>query len=336
MFLIFLGDLINKKAEGLSTIHNGVAQIGEGVVTGLKQKGETVVDAAGNVYTKIVDATGAATNFVMDSTGMILDTTKLAAEFLLDNAVAYPKDLMESARESRQDIQDALKASRDAASYVGKFAKSALPNIPTQQLHKPSSWISAAKENAVEIGGAYKDLSSYTDNIFDQFEDKYCTPAVFTPGEKKNGEVIGPSFFFEVGLGSCVVDEAKVGLHSNKSIVLDCVKPYITYGHRNATWTSKHHAAPSLVSKDCKIEKVHGNYEELVLFTFDYNLKASAASISSSVSSSLQDALQGLTSASQNLASQVTGFLGELEQKHGKNKIDQLVNAYSGYEQPSF
>jgi len=318
-----------------------VAKIGDAAVTALKQKGDKFVDTAGNVYTVLTDATGAATSFVMDTAGVIFDTSKMVGQFIFEQAADYPGELLDSIKETGADLNAAFATGRDAAAALGQFAKDARPELPPlNQMHKPKAWAGAITSSTKNLGGAFDALYDQAEEFIGEYEDKYCTPATFTPSTKLPGEVVGPSFFFEVGLGGCTVNENSHTKY-NKSMVLDCYKPYLTYGHRNATWTSKYHSAPSFTSKECKIEKVHGEYEELVLFVFDGKTAPNMETIGSQVSNHFTNAVNGLATAGQAVASQVTSFLSglpnphDLKNKEGKN-IDDLVKAYEGYEQPSF
>jgi hypothetical protein len=137
-----------------------------------------------------------------------------------------------------------------------------------------------------------------------------------------------------VGLGSCVVEQTYDDTtHSGKGPTeLNCKKPFVSYGHVKGRWTSKYHTAPSFRSKSCKISKKHGEAETLVLFTFDGKVLPDAKSLTQSVSDTLAKAVGGLANAGENIAGQVTNFIGELEKEHGS--LENLVKAYEGLPQP--
>ena len=321
----------------MSTVGQGVAQVGTAAVQGLAAKGEKFVDAAGNVYSVLTDATGAATNFVMDKAGMIYDVTKMAGTFLIENTLNYPKDILESAAETREELMAAAAKGVDAAKALGQFAMDARPTLPpVKEMLHPKAWGQAAMKTGMKMSTAYDDLYADVGGLVTDFEEKYCTPASLSKSKKKPGFFKMPSFFFKVGLGDCVVGHTyDNSTHYGKGpIELNCTKPFVSYGHVEGEWTSKHHTAPSFTSKECKITKEHGEADSLVLFTFDGKVLPDAKSLTQSVSDTLGKAVGGLANAGQNIAGQVTNFIGDLEKEHGN--LENLVKAYEGLPQPDF
>ncbi|KAI8106394.1 hypothetical protein M9435_000938 [Picochlorum sp. BPE23] len=322
------GKATQEAVQGLGTVAQGAMQVGQAAITGAKEKADKFVDTAGNVYTVLRDATGAATNFVMDTAGVIFDVTKMTGSFIIDAALGYPQELIDSMKEGRQDLQAALAKGMDGAQALGQFAMQARPELPPlNQMHKPSAWMNAAGESYKNFGNAFNQLEFGLEQSVSEFEDKYCTPATFTPSEKKPAEITMPGFRLEIGLGDCVVDDSD---HKEKQLL--CRKPFITYGHIPGGFVSKRHTAPSFTTKECKIEKTHGDAEELVLFEFSGhtpNLKDMAETISQQVG----NAVGSLASGATNLAGDVTNFIGNM--KNEKQSLQELVKAYDGLPQPN-
>jgi len=322
------GQAKTQAVQGLGTVAQGAVQVGQAALTGVKDKADKFVDTAGNVYTVLRDASGAATNFVMNTAGVIFDVTKMTGSFIIDAALGYPQELIDSMKEGRQELQAALAKGMDGAQALGQFAMQARPELPPlKQMHKPSAWMDAAGNSYMKFGNAANSLEIGLEESISEFEDKYCTPATFTPSEKKPAEITMPGFKLEIGLGGCTVNEV-----NHKNVTLDCTKPYIEYGHVNGSFTSKHHSAPSFTTKDCKIEKTHGEGEEIVLFEFagkTPDLKEMAQTISQQVG----NAVGSLASGATNLAGDVTNFVGGL--KDEKKSLQDLVKAYDGLPQPA-
>jgi len=316
-------------------VSQGVAQVGQAAVLGLQKKGERFVDAAGNVYEVLADATGAATNFVMDKTGTIFDVTKMAGGFLLDQALGIPGDLIKGMGETKDEIREIASDSLEAAQALRQFAKSSRPTLPPikEMLH-PKAWGQAAMKSGMKMSGAMTDLTGQLEGFIEEYDEKYCSPAAFTPSKKKPGFFKMPSFFFKVGLGDCVVGKAYSNTTHKAPIELNCTKPFLSYGHVRGKWTSKHHTAPSFKSKECKITKEHGEGDEIVLYTFDKPEIPSLDSITKAVSDTLGSAVNGLSAASQDLSSQVGNFLGGLDEK--KSSLTEIVKSYEGLPQPEF
>ena len=327
-----------EKMQGLQSmtqnLMNGKQQLAQNVASKAVQGAQQFVDTAGNVYTVIRDASGAATNFVMDAAGTIFDVTKMAGTFLLNNAKAYPGEVMASAQQTAQDLRNMAGVGRDAAQAFMQFAKDARPELPPlgkDMLH-PKTWVQTAQKNAMKMSGAFDGLSSQYYDVYSQFEDKYCTPASFTPAEKKPAKITGPGFKLEIGLGGCVVTEHDA---KTKTMSLDCIQPYAAWSHVQATYTSKYHSAPKFVSKECKIKKEHGKADEITLLEFNGHQAPDAKTMTSAVQSQLQAALSGLTSMGQKMGDQVGSFLSGLDHNE-KNSLDALVKSYEGMPQPTF
>jgi hypothetical protein len=316
-------------------VGQGVAQVGQAAVLGLQKKGERFVDAAGNVYEVLADATGAATNFVMDKAGTIFDVTKMAGGFLLDQALGLPGDVMKGIGETKDEIRGIASDTLETAQALRQFAKDSRPSLPPikEMLH-PKAWGQAAVKSGMKMSGAMTDLTGQLEGVIEEYDDEYCTPAAFTPSKKKPGFFKMPGFFFKVGLGNCVVGKTYSNTTHKPPIELSCTKPFLSYGHVKGKWTSKHHTAPSFKSKECKIKKEHGEGEQLVLYTFDKAEIPSLDTITKAVTDTLGSAVNGLSAASKDVASQVGEFLGGLEEK--KSSLTDIVKSYEGLPQPEF
>jgi hypothetical protein len=317
--------------QGVGTVAQGVAQVGKAAVNGVADKASEFVDQAGNVYTVLKDATGHATNFVMNAAGAIFDVTKMTGTFVMDAALAYPGEIAESLKESRQDLAKAMQAGANAAAALGKVAMEARPELPPlKQMHKPQAWIQAAGNNMKKTSGAFDGLEATFEGMYTEWEDKYCEPAQLIPSKKEPTTIVMPGFEFTISMGECEVKSGKKG--KGEPIEVECLKPSMTWEHTNGTITHKHHTAVEFKAKECKIEKIHGEEDELVLFEFDNN-NYSLQDLTAQISSQVGSAVGALANGASNLASDVSGFVGGL--KNDKSKFNEFVAAYDGLPQPT-
>jgi len=320
------GESKAQAVQGLTTVGQGVAQVGQAAAQGLQKKGEKFVDTAGNIYSVLTDATGALTNLVMDKTGMIIDITQQAGKFLFDSALEYPREITKSTGETLQGLRETVSESRQTISELGRAAWQARPDLPpVKEILHPKAWGQA-------LSNTGKGFSDFTDVVYDQFDTyyegisaKYCDEGGYTPPEHRPGFLKMPGFFVKVGLGDCAV-----GKHEHKGpFELSCTKPFLSYGHTKGKLTAKHISAPSFKSKECKITKEHGEGDELVLFTFDGKNNMDIKSIASSVQEQLTNAFTSFSAMGSSLQEQVGDFLGSLpdpKEFEGKG-LDGLLNA---------
>eukprot|EP00889_Picochlorum_renovo_P003741 jgi/Picre1/30771/NNA_006131.t1 len=318
------GKASQEALQGLGTVAQGAVQVGQAAVTGAKAKAGKFVDTVGNVYTVLTDATGAATNFVMNSAGAIFDATKLAGTFLIDSALGYPQEVLDALRSGRADLQQFAGMGVDAAQALGQFALNARPELPPMnQLHKPSAWVDAAHQSYKNMGLAYNGLDVQLEQSVNMFEDKYCSPARFTPSQKKPAVITMPGFEIEIGLGGCEVEKEGP---DHKVSYLKCSKPYLTYGHKAGNFVSKRHTAPSFRTKDCKISKTVGKSDRLVLFEFN-GLGSSLNDMRAQITGAIGTAIGALASGATDIAGDVSQFVSEIHAN--KETLDDYVKAKS-------
>lgn len=310
--------------QGLGTVAQGAVQVGQAAVTGVKTKADKFVDAAGNVYTVLTDATGKASNFVMDSAGKIFDVTKMAGTFLIDSALGYPQEVLDALQSGRAELQEFAGMGLDAAQALGQFAMQARPELPPMnQLHKPSAWKDAAQQSYSNMGMAYGGLEVQLEESVNMFEDKYCSPARFSKSQKRPGSITMPGFEIEVGMGSCVVEKDGP---NHKEPYLKCSKPYLIYGHKQGTYTSKYHTAPSFRTKDCKISKSWGSSDRVVLYEFN-GLGSGLNEMKAQITGALGTAIGALASGANDIAGDVSQFVNEVHAN--KETLDEFIKAKS-------
>lgn len=320
-------NVVDKDAiQGLGTIAQGVAQIGQAAVTGAQEKQQKFMDAAGNVYEVLTDATGAATNFVIDAAGTVFDTTKMAGGFLLNAAMDYPGDVMSAIGETGQDLRKFAGVGADAAAALGQYAMNARPELPKfKEMLKPKAWADAAQKSTMKMSGAFNSLEDQFMDSFEELEDQYCTPAKFTPSFKKPAEITMPGFYIEAGLGECTV-ETDDGLKKHEYI-LNCTKPYVTKAHVPGEWVSKRKTAIEFETKSCKIEKEIGEFEEIVLFEFDGHTNMDPNALRQTVSQAFSGLANGVTG--------VTDMMGEFMNSL-KNPLQGKLSQLGSMKTPAF
>jgi hypothetical protein len=303
--------------SGLNTISQGISEIGSATVTGVKDKADKFVDTAGNVFTVVKDAHGQATKFVMNSLGTVFDVTKMAGTFVVNAAASYPKELFDSLNEERKELGSNLQMGLDAAATLGKFVMDSRPELPPlNQFHKPSAWKNAAQNSYSNLMNGLRDIEYEVDDSLNAYEEKYCKPSSYKPSVKKPTEITMPSFFFEVGLGGCEVQE-NITAHD---AVLVCTKPYLEYGHKNGTFVAKRHTAPKFTAKECKHQKEFGEKDEITLFEFG---SEHTGKLGGSISEVIGMAFGALSSGSQYMVEDLRDFVGELHAN--KKTLDEYV-----------
>lgn len=311
---IFLFFLIAAKTviEGVDTIKEGAAIIGQSAVEGIQNKGGKLVDAAGNVYTLLERAADATKDIVVDAAGVVYEVTKSTAGFLIDSVLQYPQDVADDIKEAVASAQASAQNTRESIGMVGQMVKNSIPELPPigKMLH-PVEWGKAIKATGMKLSENADIMYDQLDALYDGYSAKYCVESQFTPAEKVPATFTGPSFFFELGMGGCSVNEAILS-KTDKSLVLDCSKPYMTYGHRNASYVSKYLSAATFTSKDCKLEKTQGEYDELVLFVFDGRRTPNPQEIGEKVNEAVKGAVGELAAVGQSVVGQVTDFVGSL------------------------
>ena len=318
--------------QGLSQVKQGLAQIGQ-------SKAQQIMDNAGNVYTVLKDATGAATGLVVDAAGTVHDITKSAGKFLISNAMNYPQQVLQSTQQSIQEIRTSNQMIRNSLDQVGQamMANRPLANLPPVKdaLHM-NAWKESLKKTGMGISNVADTFTSNVQSYVDGYSAKYCKAYQYTPPEKKLASLYGPGFKLEIGLGGCYINEASL---KQKTLDLDCIKPYISWAHVPAEWISKHHSPPIFISKECKIQKTHGPTDEIVLVEFNSTTKPNMKSITDAVNHALSDSMSGMKQFGSNMVGQVTDFIGKLPNPHNMTKteiagLQSLVNAYQGMPQP--
>lgn len=303
--------------SGVGTIGQGLTQVGYATINGAKDKADKFVDTAGNVFIVLKDIHGDATKFVMNSAGAVFDVTTMAGTFIVKAAASYPGDVLDTLNEGRKEIASSLRMGMDAVATLGKFAVDAMPELPPmKQFHKPSAWKNAAKNSYSSLMNGVRDIEYQADDSMNVYEEKYCKPASFKPSVKKPTEITMPSFFIEIGLGSCKVNET-MKVHDG---YLMCKKPYITYGHKNGSFVWKHHTAPEFESKECKHEKEFGKEEEITLFEFDeHRIRQRVPSVIGAIGM----AFGALESHGQDMVGDLRDFVDQLHAN--KETLDEYV-----------
>ena len=327
------GEKMTGAVSGIHNVIDGAGNVISGAVNHLDNKATQFVDSAGNVYTVLKDAAGNATNLVMNAAGVIFDTSKLAGSFIVDALLEYPGAVVDSARKSQEELRAGLGA---MGTMAGAMADAAyMPQLPPlkQMLH-PGAWIDAGHANWDKSHEAMKGISAAFSAPYNAFEEKHCTPATLVPSVKKPTKITMPGFEMIIKTGSCTVvnDEVLADClfdHENcqkDQLQIDCSKPSLEYEHTKGKIVYKHHTATKFKSKECKVEKKHGEPSELVLFELDHqvNLK----DVANQVSSTFGNAVGALTSSATNLVSDMGSFIGGM--KHEKADFEEFVAKYDG------
>ena len=324
---------LDKAADAVHNVIDGAGNVIQGAADHLENKADKFVDSAGNVYSVIKDTTGAATGLVMDAAGAVWDVTKLGGSFIIDSILSYPGEVIDSARDSVAELRGMMGG---IPQFAGQLAGAAyMPSLPpVKEMLHPSSWIQAGQENWHKGGDSINELYAAFSAPYNSFEDKYCTPATLVPSSKKPTTITMPGFYMEIVMGECVVvnDDVLADCLFNKDtcdrsqLQIDCLKPSLMYQHTPGEIVYKHHTAVEFKSKECKVEKEHGEAEELVLYEFkDHNVDLQ--SLADQVSNTVGSAVGSLASGATNLAQDLVGFVGK---KEDKADFDAFVAKYSG------
>ena len=328
------GEKMTGAVSGIHNVIDGAGNVISGAVNHLDNKATQFVDSAGNVYTVLKDAAGNATNLVMNAAGVIFDTSKLAGSFIVDALLEYPGAVVDSARKSQEELRAGLGA---MGTMAGAMADAAyMPQLPPlkQMLH-PGAWIDAGHANWDKSHEAMSGISAAFSAPYNAFEEKHCTPATLVPSVKKPTKITMPGFEMIIKTGSCTVvnDEVLADClfdHENcqkDQLQIDCSKPSLEYAHTKGKIVYKHHTATKFKSKECKVEKKHGEPEELVLFELtDHNVNLK--DVANQVSSTFGNAVGALTSSATNLVSDMGSFVGGM--KHEKADFEEFVAKYDG------
>ena len=324
---------VGSAVDGIHTVIDGAGNVLSVTADHLENKANQFVDTAGNVYTVLKDVAGNASGLVMNSAGAIFDVTKMAGSFVLNSALSYPGDVWNSAQDSTAELRGALGSVGQVANAMVEAAyKPSLPQMK-QMLH-PASWIQAGQENWVKSKESLNVLTAAFSAPYSAFEEKYCTPPTLVPSVKEPTTITMPGFKMEIVMGSCTVvnDEAFADCLFNhecpkEALQLDCIKPYVEYGHTAGEIVYKHHTPVEFKNKECKVEKEHGVEEEIVLFEFpSHNVDVKA--VADSVSSSIGNAVGQLASSATNLAQDAANFIGGT--KHDMVDFQEFVTKYDG------
>jgi hypothetical protein len=318
----------------LHTVVDAAGNVLQGTAAHLENKADQFVDTAGNLYSVLKDTTGTATGLVMDAAGAVWDVTKLGGSFIINGILSYPGDVMDSAKASAADMRAMMAG---IPQFAGELAGAAyMPSLPPmkEMLH-PSSWISAGHENWNKGKESLNTLTAAFSAPYNRWEDEYCTPATLVPSVKEPTTITMPGFKMEIVMGSCEIvnDEVLADClfdHDcpKEALQIDCVKPYIEYGHLPGEIVYKHHTPVEFRTKECKVEKEHGVEEELVLYEFkDHNVDLKA--IADQVSSTFGNAIGSLANSATNLAQDVAGFVSKKDVQE-KADFDAFVAKYSG------
>ena len=319
--------------DGIHNVIDGAGNVISGAASHLENKASQFIDSAGNVYTVLKDAAGNASGLVMNAAGVIFDVSKLAGSFVLNSVLSYPGDVWDSAQESAAELRGALGA---AGQFAGAIAGAAyMPSLPpaNQMLH-PASWIQAGQENWHKGGQAVNEIYAAFAAPYNSFEDKHCTPATLVPSVKKPTTITMPGFYMDITMGACTVanDDALANCLFNQNcdreaLQLDCVKPGLEYQHVPGEIVYKHHTPVEFKSKECKVEKEHGEPEELVLFEFtDHNIDVKE--VANHVSTTVGNAVGSLAQGASNLAQEAANFIGGM--KNEKQDFEEFVAKYDG------
>jgi hypothetical protein len=328
------GGKVSGAVDGIHNVIDGAGNVLSGAVNHLDNKATQFVDSAGNVYTVLKDAAGNATNLVMNAAGVIFDVSKLAGSFIVDALLEYPGAVVDSARKSQEELRAGLGA---MGTMAGAMADAAyMPQLPPlkQMLH-PGAWIDAGHANWDKSHEAMSGISAAFSAPYNAFEEKHCTPATLVPSVKKPTKITMPGFEMIIKTGSCTVvnDEVLANClfdHENcqkDQLQIDCTKPSLEYEHTKGKIVYKHHTATKFKSKECKVEKKHGEPSELVLYEFS-NHNVDLKDVANQVSSTFGNAVGALTSSATNLVSDMGSFIGGM--KHEKADFEEFVAKYDG------
>ena len=319
--------------DGIHNVIDGAGNVLSGAANHLENKATQFRDTAGNVYDVVRDAAGNATGLIRNAAGAVFDVSRVAGSFILDALVEYPGAVLDSARKSQEELRAGMGAMGDLASaMVGAAYKPSLP--PLKQMLHPAAWVEAGQENWDMSHEAMKGISAAFSAPYNAFEEKHCTPATLVPSVKKPTKITMPGFEMIIKTGSCTVvnDEVLADClfdHENcqkDQLQIDCSKPSLEYEHTKGKIVYKHHTATKFKSKECKVEKKHGEPSELVLFELDHqvNLK----DVANQVSSTFANAVGAMTNTATNLVSDVGSFVGGM--KHEKADFEEFVAKYDG------
>ncbi len=320
--------------QAIHTVVDGAGNVLQGAASHLENKADQFVDTAGNLYSVLRDTTGTATGLVMDAAGAVWDVTKLGGSFIVNGILSYPGDVLESAKASAEDMRAMMNGIPELAGQLaGAAYKPSLP--PMKEMLHPSSWMAAGQENWVKGKESLNALTSAFSAPYNRWEDAHCTPATLVPSVKEPTKIYMPGFYMDIVMGACEIvnDEVLADCLFNhdcpkEALQIDCVKPFLEYGHLPGEIVYKHHTPVEFKTKECKVEKEHGAEEELVLYEFsDHNVDLKA--IADQVSTTFGNAVGQLASGATNLAQDVAGFVSKKDAAE-KADFDAFVAKYSG------
>ena len=283
--------------SGAQTIKQGIDQIGMAARNGMRERKEKFVDTAGNVYDVVKDATGSATTFVKNQAGAVFDVAQLAGSFLLDSIENYPEEMMKNSRESMSALAETAQDLTVAVGKVRSAGRDAIPKLPPlNKMNQPKAWLQKFALNNLYF-------QKYMDTVAEQFQSvseglsaKYCTESKITPSEKKEGELIFPSFKLKFSTKECDV----VYSHINGTS-LNCTKPGLLFEKIPGKYIAKRHSPIEFKSKECKFEKKHGEEDSIVLVEFNGHDAFDIPSILKSVENTMVSAFSESMSVSQDV-----------------------------------
>lgn len=260
------------------------------------------VDTAKDTVQSAIAGAGSVLSSTAD---IVADTTKLVANFLTEDLANT--DIRGSITEAGSSLRGTIGTLNGLVAKFAAILHTTAPSLPSwETIKNPKQWPTSLMKYAGEVSQAFSELAIEATEVYQGISAKYCTPAQVIPSVKEPGMFMGPSFKLILSSGQCSLEHSDLGHGKN----LTCDTPNIVFEKNAAKYVAKHHSPIEFKSKECKMEKVFGEEDEIVLFEITGGMDYSK--LLQQASDKIKDTFESISGANDKIPGNFKGFLDEI------------------------